>query len=116
MVIIVWHKDVQEVHGFLSSKCYKLFNMYVWIQDSFLQDGELKSELSRKIKELSQLAQDKQKKIESLKAEQNELEMEKIRTHKAMKLICAKYRTELVSKEMKKDYKAGMKVSDLRMG
>ena len=72
-------------------------------------DGELKSELSRKIKELSQLAQDKQKKIESLKAEQNEVEMEKIRTHKAMKLICAKYRTELVSKEMKKDYKAGMK-------
>ena len=101
---------------FLSSKCYKLFNKYVWIQDSFLQDGELKSEHSRKIKELSQLAQDKQNEIESLKAEQNELEMEMISNRETMKFICAKARTEFVSKEMKKDLKAGIKVSDLRMG
>ena len=35
---------------------------------------------------------------------------------KTMKLICAKARTEFVSKEIKKDFKAGIKVSDLRMG
>jgi hypothetical protein len=29
-----------------------------------------------------------------------------------MNLICAKARTEFVSKEMKKDFKAGIKVSD----
>ena len=35
---------------------------------------------------------------------------------KTMKLICAKARTEFVSKEIKKDFKTGIKVSDLRMG
>jgi hypothetical protein len=42
--------------------------------------------------------------------------MEMISNRKTMKFICAKARTEFVSKEMKKDLKAGIKVSDLRMG
>ena len=83
-----------------------LFNKYV--QNSFLQDA-----LSRKNKELSQ---DKQNEIESLEAKKNKLEKEMASTRKTIKLICAKARTEFVSKEIKKDFKAGIKVSDLRMG
>ena len=93
-----------------------ILNKYVWIQDSFLQDGELKSELSRENKELSLKKQDKQNEIESLEAKKNKLEIEIAIKHKTMNLICAKARTEFVSKEMKKDFKAGIKVSDLRMG
>jgi cell shape-determining protein MreC len=93
-----------------------ILNKYVWIQDSFLQDGELKSELSRENKELSLKKQDKQNEIESLEAEKNKLEIEIAIKHKTMNLICAKARTEFISKEMKKDFQAGIKVSDLRMG
>jgi hypothetical protein len=46
-----------------------ILNKYVWIQDSFLQDGELKSALSRENKELSQKKQDKQNEIESEKGD-----------------------------------------------
>ena len=99
----------------LSSKCYKLFNKYVWIQDSFLQDGELKSALSRKNKELSLKKQDKQKEIDSLKAEKNELEKNMVIKCKIMNFICAEARAEFVSKEIKMNIKAEIKVSDLRM-
>jgi predicted RNase H-like nuclease (RuvC/YqgF family) len=93
-----------------------ILSKYVWIQGSFLQDGELKSELSRENKELSLKKQDKQNEIESLEAKQNKLEREMTIKHKIMNLICAKARTEFVSKKIKKDFKAGLKVNDLRMG
>jgi hypothetical protein len=45
----------------------------------------------------------------------HKLEIEMASIHKTMNLICAKARTEFVSKEIKKDFKAGIKVSDLRI-
>ena len=93
-----------------------ILNKYEWIQDSFLQNGKLKSALSRENKDLSLKKQDKQNEIESLEAKKNKLEIEMASKHKTMNLICAKARTEFVGKEIKKDFKAGIKVSDLRMG
>ena len=101
---------------FIINMLQVILSKYVWIQGSFLQDGELKSELSRENKELSLKKQDKQNEIESLEAKKNKLEIEIAIKHKTMNLICAKARTEFISKEIKKDFKAGIKVSDLRMG